>query len=145
MEERGFFLHGGAGCLICGRRETAEHILMECNPPAVFWDELQMAFSKRWDLPWSDLRCLSTPTGNKVLRDCVLVIGLHSLWRARVDAVECARNPKPAWRHFVVKVEWTVGALGDPDTDCELRDSLQRGCQALQLFKEKEMHRWQQL
>lgn len=145
LEDKGFFLHGGAGCLLCGKRETAEHVLTYYNAAAVFWDELQTAYTGRWDLAWSDLRHLSAPTENKALRDCVLVLGLHSLWRARVDAVECARNPRPTWRHFTAKAEWTVSVLGASDSDTELRDSLQKGCQALQRFKEKEMQRWQWL
>lgn len=127
-------LEDNAGCLLCGKRETAEHVLTDCN-----------AAAERWDLSWSGLRHLSAPTENKALRDCVLVLGLHSLWRARVDAVECARNPRPTWRHFTAKAEWTVSVLGASDSDTELRDSLQRGCQALQRYKEKEMQRWQRL
>lgn len=73
-----------------------------------------------WDIDWSGFRYLADPTDHSVLCTMVLTLGLHSLGRARVDAVECVSNPKPAWRHFVQKSECTVSALGAPDSDTEL-------------------------
>lgn len=142
QEERGFFLPWGSNCLLCGGRETPEHVLLECNTASFFWDELQASFGTCWEITWRGLKFLDVDAEHTLLRDCVLIVGLHALWRARVDVVECAHRPQPAWRHFVQKTEWTVSALEAPDSDSGLHDALARGCQALLAFKAKEQRRW---
>lgn len=142
QEERGFFLPGGANCLLCGRRETLEHVFVECNTALHFWGELQCSFNTHWELTWMNFRFLEAASDCPLLRDCVHVMGLHSLWRARVDAVECAERPRPAWRHFFQKAQWAVAALDGPDSDPELRDSLARGSRALMEFKVKQQRKW---
>lgn len=142
QEERGFFMPHGAGCLLCGKRETPEHVFLECNTALYFWDEVQCFLGVRWYIDWSGLRYLEVPTEHTVLCECVVILGLHSLWRARVDAIGCAPNPRPAWRHFVQKMEWTVSALGAPDSDTELCQALARCCRATVSFKTKEAERF---
>lgn len=142
QEERGFFLPRGAGCFLCGRLETAEHVFLECNTARYFWDEVQCFLGVHWDIDWAGLRYLDVPIEHSELCECVITLGLHSLWRARVDAVECTPTPKPAWRHFVHKMEWTVSALGAPDSDSELGQALARCCRATVAFKTKELERF---
>lgn len=142
QEERGFFLPGGANCLLCGGRETAEHVFMDCNTAFYFWDELQCSFNTRWRITWTNLKFLDAASERPLLRDCVHVIGLHSLWRARVDAVECTERPRPAWRHFVQKAQWAIAALDGDEADSELRDALERGTRALMDFKSQQQRRW---
>lgn len=145
QQEHGFFLPHGAGCLLCGRLETAEHVFWECNTVRYFWDEVLCFLGVHWDIDWSGLRYLVVPKDHSALCKCVLTLGLPSLWRARVDVVECASNPKPAWRHFVQKVEWSVSVLGAPDLDTELCEALTRCCRATVAFKTKEADRFRRL
>lgn len=137
QEERGFFLPAEPKCTLCGKRETPEHVFVDCNSAFYSWEELQCSFGTRWQLTWMNLEFLETASEGPLLGDCVHVIGLHSLWRARVDVVDCVPRPRPAWRHFVQKAKWAVAALDGPESDFQLRDALARGSQALMELKLK--------
>lgn len=94
FKDRGLFVHDSTGCLLCGQREMAEHVPIQCNTVNIFWDKLQTSFTERWELTWSHLHRLNAPSKNKVLQDCVLVLGLHSLCRARVDVPYTTPQPQ---------------------------------------------------
>lgn len=138
QESRGFFLPYGSGCILCGQKETSEHVFLACNIAHYFWDEIQSFFGTRWEITWSSLRFLNAEAECPDLRDCVFVLGLHSLWRARTDTVGCSVSPKPAWRHFIQKVNWTTSALEGPESDETLREALEKGGQVASSFKTKE-------
>lgn len=134
--ERGFFVAWSTNCHLCGKPETRDHPFTECTAAIFFWAELQDFFGVIIDVTPEALRFLrcTTETSEEDLVHTVVLLGLHALWRTRVDVAECVTHPRPAWRHFVNKCEWTVSVLRGGEGDADLGETLSRGCEAARRF-----------
>lgn len=139
QHERGFFLLWGAGCLLCGKRETPEHVFLDCNTAIyLLLGRNTNVFSVLAECQLSEPKVSMCGSGPPRRPGLHYATGLHSLWRAMVEAVECALHQQTAWQHFVRKVEWVISALGTPGPDPELRRMLARGSHALERYNTNE-------
>lgn len=141
--DRGFFVPWSTGCHLCGRPETSEHVFAECGNAVFLWAELQDFYKIEIDTSYEALRFLkcSTTAEAKEITDIVVTLAVHALWRTRVDVVECALHPRPAWRHFINKAEWTVSVLHAREDSRDLGDVIARGCARARQFYGRQADR----
>ncbi|CAN7978534.1 unnamed protein product, partial [Ixodes persulcatus] len=129
QQAKGFFVPWSHNCDLCGKEETLEHVFIFCSNAEIFWAELQSFFGLDLQISWCTLKFLRRHDQRTLtdLTEIIMVLGLHALWRSRIDMTECTLHPKPAWQHFASKLNWTIRTLEPVEIEKDLRDALVKG------------------
>lgn len=100
MLEKGLFLPWGADCSLCKKPENIEHVFIQCWDAIFFWDVLQRTLKKDFPLTSRGIRFLDVKT-DVVPYDLFFILGLHSIWKSRMEVRNADVNAKSVGNHFV--------------------------------------------
>lgn len=103
MLEKGLFLPWGAQCSLCKKPETVEHVFIDCWDALFFWDVLQRTLKKDLPITARGIRFLDVEPDVLPL-DMFFLLGLHSIWRSRMDVRNADVNAKSVGNYFVEHV-----------------------------------------
>lgn len=113
MEEKGLFVPWGVHCFLCQKPETIEHVFLECWDGVFLWDVLQRTLKKDFPLDKHGIRFLPVETDGDVPVDCIMLLGLHSIWRCRMavrHAEQDAREARDYFRESIISFVETYKA-----------------------------------
>lgn len=112
LRAKGFFVPWSLKCPFCDDDETLVHVFVLCKGALFFWADLRNHLGSDFEVDWTAARFL---TVNARILDkltaVLVVLGLHAMWRARTDYVQCKPDLKAAWWHFRTKFKWTLNAV----------------------------------
>ncbi|CAN8006964.1 unnamed protein product [Ixodes hexagonus] len=112
LESKGFFVAWSANCALCPMPETLQHVFLYCTNAEIFWSELRHAFGIVVQPDWVTLKFLQIDVGeNRRCIEVLFLLGLHAIWRSRVDHTLVVEKGKPAWDHFVDNFAYTSSLL----------------------------------
>lgn len=100
LKEKGFFVPWGTHCLICNQPETIDHVFLHCWEGVFLWDVLQRTVKKEFPLDPYGIRYLAIENDDGLPFDLVMLVGLHSIWRARMAGYYCDPDARPARMYF---------------------------------------------
>lgn len=103
MLEKGLFLPWGAECSLCKKPENVEHVFIDCWDAVFFWDVLQRTLKKDLPITARGIRFLDVKP-DVLPYDLFFLLGLHSIWRSRMDVRNADVNAKSVGNHFVEHV-----------------------------------------
>lgn len=103
MLEKGLFLPWGADCGLCKKPENVEHVFIQCWDAVFFWDVLQRTVKKDLPLTARGIRYLDIKP-DVIPYDLFFVLGLHSIWKSRMEVRNADVNAKSVGNHFVEHV-----------------------------------------
>lgn len=103
MLEKGLFLPWGADCTLCKKPESVEHVFIDCWDAVFFWDVLQRTVKKDLPLTPHGIRFLDVKP-DVLPYDLFFVLGLHSIWKSRMEVRNADVNAKSVGNHFVEHV-----------------------------------------
>lgn len=90
---------------------------MHCWEGVYFWDVLQRAIKKDLPLDPHGIRFLNVENEEGVPYDAIMLLGLHSLWRARMAGYHFDKDARPARAYFRESIDWFLSvqkALPEP-------------------------------
>lgn len=118
LQGKGFFVPWTMNCPFCVELETLQHVFITCKGAMYFWADLRLHTSVEIDPDWHAIKYLVL-RGKEIddVLAVLVVLGLHSIWRARVDYVECKEEIHPAWWHFQNKLRWTLSVVNRTTTE----------------------------
>ncbi|XP_037528199.2 uncharacterized protein LOC119405434, partial [Rhipicephalus sanguineus] len=90
LQTKGIFV-SSVNCCLCDVPETIEHCFVSCKDAILFWDVLQRTLQKEFEINSYTTRYLMPTPRDEVPYDMFLVIGMHSLWKTRMQD----RNAEP--------------------------------------------------
>lgn len=90
LDRKGIFVFS-IECRLCDVTETIEHCFISCKDTILFWDVIQRAFKEDLDLSSHAIQYLMPSKSNDVPVDMLPLMGMHSLWKARM----LERNAEP--------------------------------------------------
>ncbi|XP_037568611.2 uncharacterized protein LOC119449497 [Dermacentor silvarum] len=123
LKARGCFVPWSTNCRLCPRAETIDHCFIDCTDAIFFWDILQRTLKKDIDITPYAIRFLPFTISGGPPYDMFVVLGLYSLWRARmcdrhaesprstrsffqesaayIRSVYAVQEPPPDWMHLL--------------------------------------------
>lgn len=120
MDKKGFSLVT-TKCPWCPCEEDVRHLFLECRNAECLWFDIEKCLECRLNVSWEGLKFLVSKVnlpGQSM--EILMLVGLHSLWKARTDVVECKQLRKHHWSHLVAGLQWTLSVLGNcPDREDE--------------------------
>lgn len=103
MAAKELFLPWGADCSLCRKPESIEHVFLDCWDAVFFWDVLQRTLKK--DLPLTPHGIRYLALGPDVLPyDLLFLLGLHAIWRSRMDVRNADVNARSVCCYFVESI-----------------------------------------
>ncbi|XP_077512223.1 uncharacterized protein LOC144123231 [Amblyomma americanum] len=104
LHEKGIFVPWTTNCLLCKKPETVEHVFLECWDPIFHWDVLQRTVKKDFSLHPYGIRFLPITNEGGVPYDLIMLLGLHSLWRTRMQLRHADVNVRSVRENFIESV-----------------------------------------
>ncbi|XP_054919789.2 uncharacterized protein [Dermacentor andersoni] len=126
LHDKGFFVPWTTNCLLCRKPETVEHVFLECWDPIFYWDVLQRTIKKELPLSPYGIRYLSIES-EEVPYDLIMLLGLHSLWKTRMQVRHADINTRSTRENFIESVVYLrecFRAQTDPPEWISLFDDL---------------------
>lgn len=117
-ERRGLFLPWGSGCFLCKKPENVEHVFLDCWDAVFFWDVLQRTIKKDLPLTAEGIRYLSVNT-DSIPYDLLFLLGLHAIWRSRMDVRHNSVDARSVNSYFVEDVCSLRDVVNNDDCDHE--------------------------
>lgn len=104
MIEKGLFVPWGPDCLVCKKPETVEHAFIDCWDGVFLWDVLQRTLKKDFPLDSHGIRFLAVENYGGVPYDLLMLLALHSIWKARMAVRHNDVDVKPSRELFCQSV-----------------------------------------
>ncbi|XP_077491737.1 uncharacterized protein LOC144102272 [Amblyomma americanum] len=104
MHDKGIFVPWSTNCFLCHNPETIEHVFLDCWDPIFFWDVLQRTLKKDLPLDAYGIRFLPFHKTDYFPFDAVMLLGLNSLWKTRMEFNNADEQVKPVREHFIQNV-----------------------------------------
>lgn len=123
LAKKGFFIPWSLNCDLCGSEEDLFHVFLSCKRARDFWDEFRLFTGLDINIDWASLKFLvfdgcednDTP-------GAMVAVGLHALWRFRMDITECKPRPQTPWGNFLDKIEWIRTTISASNSDVYQED-----------------------
>lgn len=100
LKEKGLDTPWGTDCTICKQPDNIDHVFIHCWMAVHFWDVMQRTLHKDFPLTPHGIRYLPTENNEGVPYDLIMLLGLHSIWRARMAWLHGDVDARPA-RQFL--------------------------------------------
>lgn len=125
QEKMGLYLPWGPDCYLCKRPESVEHVFLDCWDAVFFWDVLQRTIKKDLPLNARGIRYLDV-TPDVIPYDLIFLLGLHAIWRSRVEVRHNDVNARSVQSHFVENVYKVREVLNMSESDEEVLSMFNR-------------------
>lgn len=126
LQDKGIFVPWTTNCLLCKKPETIEHAFLDCWDAIFHWDILQRTLKK--ELPLNPYGIRFLPVDNQdVPYDMFMLLGLHSLWKTRMQMRHAEIDIRSSREHFiesVVYIRECIRAQPEPPEWAALLDDL---------------------
>lgn len=106
LEEKGLYVPWTTNCLLCKKPENLEHVFIDCWDPIFHWDVLQRTIKKQLPIDPYGIRFLPTENTGGIPYDLIMLLGLHSLWRTRMQVRHADVNTRSVRENFVESVAY---------------------------------------
>uniref|UniRef100_G3MTV2 Reverse transcriptase zinc-binding domain-containing protein n=1 Tax=Amblyomma maculatum TaxID=34609 RepID=G3MTV2_AMBMU len=100
LNEKGIFVPWTTNCLLCKKPETIEHVFLQCWDAVFLWDVLQRTIKKELPLTPYGIRFLPVQNDDAPY-DLIMLLGLHSLWKTRMQVRHADINTRSARENFI--------------------------------------------
>ncbi|CAN7938258.1 unnamed protein product [Ixodes hexagonus] len=102
--EKGIPVPWSDNCFLCKKRETIEHVFIDCWDAVYFWDVLQRILKKDLPIAPQGIRFLPTEGTDDVPHDMIMLLGLHSIWQCRMAVRHADVDVRPVHKYFVENI-----------------------------------------
>lgn len=100
MAEKDLFVPWGIDCIICKKAETIEHVFIDCWDAVFLWDVLQRTLKKDLPVDAQGIRYLPVESEDGMPYDLIMLVGLSSIWKARMAARYSDIDARSARQYF---------------------------------------------
>lgn len=100
MAEKDLFVPWGIDCIICKKAETIEHVFIDCWDAVFLWDVLQRTLKKDLPVDAQGIQYLPVENEDGMPYDLIMLVGLSSIWKARMAARYSDIDARSARQYF---------------------------------------------